>query len=409
MCAAARGRTRRSDPAHAGHGGVGAVVVGGAVVVVVGVVVVVVVVVGRGRRRGRRRRSSLSGVGGTVAGVVVAVGPAVGGGVGDDEGDSAEPGRALVAIVSVLRGRTMVAISGPAVAMILGRGRWCPTADWLWRLGGIVVDVLVGVGSGGVTIAATAMSGSSPPLSIVNGRPASTTTATPAPTRATTRRRSWVSRRVIPSRAMSGPGARRAGRDAERLGVARCQPLELLVGACGSWPACPASPPRSVTSPQREGDVDGPGGRILPGPITGGCIRDANRCRLTGRIQPFGFERSFVPDPALRSSLHHPQRPGYAEAQGDEAGEHQEREAVEGERRHRACQARGRQRLPEIADGGIPGSVTSSPAEEGSREEVDDHDRQPDESDLDGRHEILVVEDDVAVREEGPGTPSEPG
>jgi len=145
-----------NDPAHAGQGGGGAavvVVVAGAVVVVGTVVVVgaaVVVVVG----------GTVVGVGGTVDGMVVTVGPPVGGGVGDDVGDSAELGRALVpAIVSVLSGRTMGANSGSAVAMILERGAVVPDGRLdVAIFGGTVVDVLVGVGSGGVTIGATATS-----------------------------------------------------------------------------------------------------------------------------------------------------------------------------------------------------------------------------------------------------------
>src|SRR5262245_2126613 len=72
---------------------------------------------------------------------------------------------------------------------------------------GEVNDVLVGVVGVGVKIGATAMSGSSPPpLSMVNGNTASTTTTTPALTRATTRGRSWAS--VPPSPVGRLPGLR---------------------------------------------------------------------------------------------------------------------------------------------------------------------------------------------------------
>jgi len=173
MVKSAAARTRHSDPGTC-HGRV--------------VVVVVVVVVGGG------------GGGGTVVGVVVAVGPVVGVGAGGDDGDGADVGRELVADVVSLRKRRVVIPFGCRAGVVV-RG---PTVlsngpAVVVVMVGVVVDVLVGVRRVGVKIGATATSGSlPPPLSIVKGKTASTTTAMPAPTRATTRNRSWVSGRSSP-------------------------------------------------------------------------------------------------------------------------------------------------------------------------------------------------------------------
>src|ERR671919_518116 len=235
---AARGRdsTQRSRPS--GHGSV-VVVVGGTVVVVVRTTVVVVV--------------------GTVGGVVVAVGPAVGGGVNGDEGDGAEAGPEVVlAVVSRLKGLVLIASGcGAGVGVVWGPKVLRGDLSMLVIVVGVVVDVLAGMGGVGVKIGATAMSGSPPPPSMVKGNTASTTTAMPAPTRATTRSRSWVSARsssVVPP----------SGWPLDELAVMSRGPMSNVVSqwssssALSSWAASPASPPWSLSATPTRGETATP-------------------------------------------------------------------------------------------------------------------------------------------------------
>jgi hypothetical protein len=166
---------------------------------------------------------------------------------------------------------------------------------------------------------------------------------------------------VSSHRAIAGLTAGCGGPEAQRFGVARRQPLELLVGAPGLV-AC-----RSRIA----------AAHVLRSPITSTGIRDA-------------------------IARHRPQSPGGAEGERDETCVHQEGEGVEGERGDGAHQARGSHRLSEIADRRILGSVSSSPSEKRRREEIRGHDEQPEEPELDHRQEVLVVEEQVARREKRP-------
>ena len=151
------------------------------VVAVVAVVVVGVVVV--------------EVVGGGGGGGVVVVAPGVGDGEGAVEGKGSDVGcESVTVVVSSLK--TLVAIASGCRAGVLVPCRRLESPDGpsvVVLVAGIVVDVLVGVVDWGVKIGATAMSRSSLPLSMVKGNTARTTTAMPAPTRATTRSRSWAS------------------------------------------------------------------------------------------------------------------------------------------------------------------------------------------------------------------------
>ena len=156
------------------------------VVAVVAVVVVGVVVV--------------EVVGGGGGGGVVVVGPGVDDGEGAVEGKGSEGKgsdvgcESVTVVVSSLK--TLVAIASGCRAGVLVPCRRLESPDGpsvVVLVAGIVVDVLVGVVDWGVKIGATAMSRSSLPLSMVKGNTARTTTAMPAPTRATTRSRSWAS------------------------------------------------------------------------------------------------------------------------------------------------------------------------------------------------------------------------
>jgi hypothetical protein len=90
---------------------------------------------------------------------------------------------------------------------------------------------------------------------------------------------------VISSRAKRGLVPRRVGHDAERFGIGRAQPLELAVGAVQFVAGVPGiAAAVGERRPRGRGDVGGGGERILPGPIAGVCVRDANQCHLVGRL-----------------------------------------------------------------------------------------------------------------------------